>query len=278
MKWLHFILSHSIFIACCALGLCYQTTLLLTIFVDKWLLGFVFFATILSYNFYWLFSKKIFGNVFYQTIFFKREQYKIIELGIYLGAALLCYLQSMLTLKLVLPAILLNALYALPLLPFKWLQFTKKVGILKTIVLAFTWMYVTAYLPLLKPVSELSIIDIVMLLHCFVFMLLLCIMFDSRDITLDKIKGLHSIATDVKPRLLKILVAFLFLLLGSSIFFLHSLGLNTLFAISLIITLLATLYFYLLSQKKQGYLFYYFFVDGLMLFSALLSFLASIVS
>ncbi len=276
MKWLHFILSHSIFIAFCAVGLCCQTILLLTIYVDEWLLGFVFFATIFSYNFYWLLSKKIFGNVFYQTIFFKREQYKIIALCIYLGAALLCYLQSMLTPKLILPAILLNALYALPLLPFKWLNFTKKVGFLKTFLLAFTWMYVTAYLPLLKSFIFLNSSETVVLINRFLFMLLLCIMFDTRDIAVDKIKGLHSIATYFKPLHIKLFVGIVFLLLFSSIYLLYSLGLSAGFTISLVVSSISLLFFYYLSLKKQGYFFYYFFVDGLMLFSAMLTYVASI--
>jgi len=37
---------------------------------------------------------------------------------------------------------------------------------------------------------------------------------------------------------------------------------------------LMVVYFY--SGKKQGYLFYYFFVDGMMLFSALTTYVASI--
>ncbi len=276
MRLLHFILSHSIFIAFCAVGLTYQTILLHTLFVDKWLLGFVFFATILSYNFYWLLSKKIFGNVFYQPNFFKKEQYKIIALTIYLGAVVVCYLQSMLTPLLVLPAIVLNMLYALPLLPFKFLNGVRKIGVLKTIILAFTWMYVTAYLPLLKPLNELSSVEIYLLLNRFIFMFLLCIMFDSRDSKLDKIKGLHSIATDIKTTYLKILVALLFVVLACTISLLLSLDFDAKFTISLIITFFATLLLYSLAQKKRGYLFYYFFVDGLMLFSAILTYVASI--
>jgi len=276
MRWLHFILSHSIFIAFCAVGLTYQTILLNNLFVDKWLLGFVFFATLLSYNFYWLLSKKIFGNVFYKPNFFKKEQYKIIALIIYLGAVVVCYLQSMLIPLLVLPAIVLNMFYALPLLPLNYLNGLRKIGVLKTIILAFTWMYVTAYLPLLKPINELTNVEIYVLLNRFMFMFLLCIMFDSRDSQLDKIKGLHSIATDIKTSCLKILVAILFVVLACTISLLLSLDFDTKFIISLIITFFATLVLYFLAQKKQGYLFYYFFVDGLMLFSSILTYVASI--
>lgn len=93
---------------------------------------------------------------------------------------------------------------------------------------------------------------------------------------LDKIKGLHSIATDIKTSYLKILVAILFVVLACTISLLLSLDFNIKFTISLIITFFATLVLYFLAQKKQDYLFYYFFVDGLMLFSPILTYVASI--
>ena len=276
MKWLHFILSHSIFIAICAVAMCFQTTVLLQIYADRWLLGFVFFATVFSYNSYWLLSKKIFGSVFYQPLFFKKELLKIILLGVYATGLLVCYLQSLLTNNLIWPALILNLLYALPLLPFKVLSFTKRIGFLKPILLAFTWMYVTAFLPLLKPVSSLTGIETALLLNRFLFMLLLCVVFDNRDASIDKIKGLHSMATDLKPGSLIFLVLILFVLLTGSIYLLQYFGMELQQAVALMLSALAIGYIYYLSLQKRGYFFYYFFVDGLMLFSALATYIAGI--
>ena len=276
MKWLHFILSHSVFIAICAVAMCFQTATLLQIYADKWLLGFIFFATVFSYNSYWLLSKKIFGSVFYQPLFFKKERLKFILLGIYVTGLLICYLQSPLTINLIWPALILNLLYALPLLPFKVLSFTKRIGFLKTILLAFTWMYVTAFLPMLKPASSLSDMESALLLNRFLFMLLLCVVFDNRDASVDKIKGLHSIATDLKPASLKFFVLFLFFLLGGTAYLLRYLGMELLQTVALLLSALAIGYIYYLSLQKRGYFFYYFFVDGLMLFSALATYIAGI--
>ena len=276
MKWLHFILSHSVFIAICAVAMCFQTATLLQIYADKWLLGFIFFATVFSYNSYWLLSKKIFGSVFYQPLFFKKERLKFILLGIYVTGLLICYLQSPLTINLIWPALILNLLYALPLLPFKVLSFTKRIGFLKTILLAFTWMYVTAFLPMLKPASSLSDMESALLLNRFLFMLLLCVVFDNRDASVDKIKGLHSIATDLKPASLKFFVLILFFLLGGTAYLLRYLGMELLQTVALLLSALAIGYIYYLSLQKRGYFFYYFFVDGLMLFSALATYIAGI--
>ena len=276
MKWLHFILSHSIFIAFCAAAMCFQTATLLQLQTDYWLTGFVFFATLASYNSYWLLSKKIFGTVFYQQIFFEKELLKIALLAVYLTGLFICYTQTPLTISLLWPALLLNILYVTPLLPFKVLRFTRRIGFLKTFLLAFTWMYVTAFLPLLKPAFLLTGMEIALLLNRFLFMLLLCVVFDNRDVSVDKIKGLHSIATDLKPASLNFIVAILFVMLVGSVYLLQYFGMDLPQAVALQLSALAIGYLYYLSLQKRGYFFYYFFVDGLMLFSALATYIAGI--
>jgi len=276
MKWLHLLLFHSIYIAICAVAMCFQTILLLQIPVDSLLLGFVFFATVFSYNSYWLLSKKIFGSVFYQQVFFRKERIKIALLAVYATGLLICYFKSALTINLIWPAVALNILYTMPLLPFKVLSFTKRIGFLKTILLAFTWMYVTGFLPLQKTVDSLTGIEMALFLNRFLFMLLLCVVFDNRDASIDKIKGLHSIATDLKPAAVKFLVLILFVLLTGSVYFLRYFGMNLEQAFALLISALAVGYIYYLSLQKRGYFFYYFFVDGLMLFSTLAVYVASI--
>ena len=276
MKWFQFILSHSIFIAVCAVAMCYQTTTLLHLQTNIWLSGFIFFATLFSYNSYWLFSKKIFGSVFYQQIFFKKERFKIALLAVYLTGLITCYFQTSLTVNLVWPALLLNILYIVPLLPYKALRFTRRLGVLKTILLAFTWMFVTGFLPMQQSALSLTNFEAVLLLNRFLFMLLLCVVFDNRDVAVDKIKGLHSIATGLKPASLKFLVVMLFILLAGSVYLLQYLGLNLEQAFALLISAIATGYIFYLSLQKRSYFFYYFFVDGMMLFSAIATYIAGI--
>lgn len=276
MRLLHFILSHSIFIAFCAVAMCLQTTTVLNLQNDRWLLGFVFFATLSSYNAYWLFSNKIFGSVFYQQIFFKKERLKILLIAIYITGLFICYYHSSLSINLVWPAVILNLLYIVPLLPIKALRFTRRIGFLKTILLSVTWMYVTGFLPLQKSFFLITDFETVLLVNRFLFMLLLCVVFDNRDVAVDKIKGLHNIVTDIKPAAVKLFVLLLFILLVGSVFLLQYLGLDLLQAFALIISAIAAGYFFYLSLQKRGYFFYYFFVDGLMLFSALATYVAGI--
>jgi hypothetical protein len=276
MGFLKFILSHSIFIAVCAAALALQTVQLLQLDADIFLYGFVFFATLSSYNFYWLLSKYNYGSVFYVAIFFKKEQWKIVLLIISFGATLLCYLQSQLYFYYVLFAVLLNLLYVVPLIQWRFLNFTRKAGFVKTILLATTWTYVTAFLPMQKAVEFIDKADVLMLVSRFLFMLLLCIIFDSRDIAIDKIRGFTSLATTLQPAILRnVVVTIIVLLMGINLVFTFN-GITIYQSAGLQVALLATVAAYKFSAKKQGYLFYYFLIDGLMLFSAMATFIASI--
>ena len=73
MKWLHFILSHSIFIAVCAVALAFQTAQLLKLDINLFVYGFIFFATLCSYNFYWILSKLSFAPKKKNTATFKKR-------------------------------------------------------------------------------------------------------------------------------------------------------------------------------------------------------------
>ena len=59
-------------------------------------------------------------------------------------------------------------------------------------------------------------------------------------------------------------------------FFFRNYGITLSQSIALQVSTIALLAVYFYSNKKQGYLFYYFFVDGMMLFSALATYIAGI--
>lgn len=275
MRLLYFIVSHSLFIAICAAALCFQTVLLLHVELSVWLYLFVFCATICSYNFYWLLS----GWAFSATPLYKYLGAHVSNLVVFFLAAM-GVLVSIFFVSAILPAILVAAgltlLYAVPLLPVKKLQFTRKAGLLKTILLAFTWAFITVLLPYsYAPVHNTQVL---LLLFCirFVFMLLLCIMFDARDTEVDKIKGLQSLTTLVSAQTVRVIILLLFavyLLLGLIFRYYFN---DTPQIIAFLITAVAVAVTYRLSLKKQGYLFYYFIVDGLMLFAAAATFIAAV--
>ncbi len=276
MKWLYFILSHSIFIAVCAVSLVFQTALLLHIHLPLALYGFIFFATIGGYNTYWLLSKYGFNRNLSVLQLIREETGHVIILGIAWIGIILFYAQHIIHFKVILPAVLLIILYSLPLLPVKLFKIIRKPGFLKTTLLAFTWSYVTVIIPLGKSLIDINNTEYFLLSRRFLFMLMLCIIFDSRDIQMDKIRGLHSLATDVTAKTLKWIIFCIFALLFATNFLSNQFGLTFTQSLSLQISTIALLLVYFLSTKKRGYLFYYFLVDGMMLFSSLLTYFATI--
>lgn len=276
MRWLQFILSHSLFIAFCAVAMAFQTNLLTKGSGGVFLYGFLFFSTLCSYNFYWLLCRYTFNRIQSLPVFLTKELPEIAGLILSGTVLLICYFYSGLKPVLVLPAMGLTILYSMPLLPFRFLHFTRKAGILKTTVLAAAWTYVTAFLPYQKAIGDLDSLEWFILTRRFLFMLMLCIIFDSRDMAVDKIRGLRSLATDLSPKTLRILIWLIFILLFGSNFLFRYFGLTLAETIALQISTIALLVAYYYSTRKQGYLFYYFFVDGLMLFSALATYLATI--
>lgn len=276
MKWFHFILSHSIFIAVCAVALTFQTALLLKLDINQFVYGFIFFATLCSYNFYWLLSKLAFASKNSIVQLLKNETGSYLLLSISTIGLIYCFLQSSIPLHFAVTAFLLTILYTVPLLPVPALKFTRRAGMLKTVLLAFTWTYVTVMMPLQKDYMLLTVADLVIIGHRFLFILMLCIIFDSRDKAIDKIRGLHSLATDLNPVYLTVLTTCIFTILFAAGFLYRYYDITFSQSISLHISALALLAVYFYPVKKRGYLFYYFFTDGMMLFSALATYIAGI--
>lgn len=275
MNWLRFILSHSIFVAVCAAALCWQTSQLLKLPDHIYLYGFVFFSTLCSYNFYWLISLFYTGPA--EQRFADLLTNKPVQLLIFLVATTgmtWFFVLSGLSIWIVVPAVLLTVLYTLPLLPYRFLQFTRKSGVLKTILLAITWTYITAIMPVLHQHGELTETSLFIISRRFLFMFMLCIIFDNRDVAVDKIRGMRSLATDLSPGTLRLIIIFLFILLFGTNFGYQWVGISIPHTIALQVSTIALLVTYFFSTRKQGYFFYYFCVDGMMLFSAVVTFMA----
>lgn len=275
MKWLHFIVSHSIFIAICAVALCYQTSLLLHIEGSFFLYLFIFFSTVCSYNFYWLLSGYSFSDKPLYVFLKKRFSNLLVLMMAAIGLVF-----SIVKIPRLLPEItvgvILTLLYAVPLLPLNISTFVRKAGLLKTSLLAFTWAFITVYLPYQFAPTGNSYTMVLLFINRFLFMLMLCIIFDARDTSVDKIRGLQSLTTLLSSKKVKQLMSVVF-----AAYLINGIVLRIYYheipqIAALLVSGVFTAMVYLLSLKKQGYFFYYFIVDGLMLFSALASYVASI--
>ncbi|MEP6711863.1 MAG: hypothetical protein ABJA37_05595 [Ferruginibacter sp.] len=276
MRWLRFILSHSVFISLCAAALCLQTNVLLHITPDHYIYGFVFFATLSSYNFYWLISKFSFSKERALTLFFKKNLSYIFMFVVAGVGMVYCIYFIQYIYKYAGIAIVLTLLYSLPLWPFKFAKLARKAGFLKTTLLSFTWAYVTIIIPSIPVLHTESLPIASLFIARFFFMLMLCIIFDMRDMAIDKMHALHSLATDTSRRSLQMIMLFVFILYILAGFFVRNYFKENAQLIAFAVTGLMVYVVYTLSLKKQGYFFYYFLVDGLMLLSAGATYIAAI--
>lgn len=275
MRFLQFILSHSIFISFCAAALCMQTNILLHIPHDVNIYGFILCSTLCSYNFYWLLSKFYFSDRKLTSAFAKRHL-SFIVIFIAAGAGMLFFLLNLWhLLPYIFGGLLLTLLYSLPLWPFSFAVKLQKAGFFKTTLLALTWAYVTVILPAADALHTESRPVLALLITRFCFMLLLCIIFDMRDISVDKMHGLRSLATDLSRRTLSIIINIVFLCFLISGLLVRVYFHDNLQMAFFMLTGFITYFVYRLSLKPQGYIFYYFLVDGLMLISAAGTFAAA---
>ncbi len=242
---------------------------------NYYLILLVFCATLCSYNFHYIlagcFAQK---KISWQLLLRRPTATILILCGI--TVVLFVFSRSGTSLIDISVACLLTLLYSIPLLPFKQLNFARKAGFLKTVLLAFTWMFVTAYLPLAANQLQFSTTGMLIMAKRFLFMLMLCILFDNRDINVDKVHGLHSLATDLSPKTMQWLIYAVFTLLFVLNFFLGKNGITAGQLMALQLSALTTLLVYYYSRRKQGYFFYYFIVDGMMVLMTLLTTVASI--
>ena len=277
MRWLHFILSHSIFSALCAAALCFQTLCLLSVPGAEILYLFIFFATLCSYNFYWLISKYSFGKPASAFRFIKSNlTYTLLFLVAGVGMLLCLYYLPHLYIYVAL-AIVSTVLYSLPLWPFSFAHYFRKAGVLKTLLLAFTWAYVTVIIPAYPVLFTETRAVMTLFVARFSFMLMLCSIFDKRDIKVDKLHALQSLATNVSMGTLKAIMVIAFFVYIVAGFFLRYQLKDSAQTLAFLVTGLVVWWVYRLSFKEQGYIFYYFIVDGLMLFAAGATLVASLV-
>ncbi len=266
-------MSHSIFVSFCAFGLTFQTFLLFKLPVVIPVCWLVFFLTLGAYNLYWIVSKWTFkkGDANF-------SDYVIHFVLLVLSAvAAIDYLWRMPNLT---PYILiggvLTSLYTLLIPSFSFLPDSNRLGFIKTILLALTWTFVTIFLPCHQFLQTHFFSVWILFLIRFIFIFFLCVIFDSRDIVKNRLQHLHSLATDVMPITLTIimclfLIAYIFLLSKFGVVFHNPIQLIVLGCSGVFSFLL-----YFFTFKKRSYFFYYFIVDGLMLFSAFASYLVTI--
>lgn len=267
------ILFGSIFIALCAVALCIETNILLHVRLNTFsFYSFVFGATLLQYNLHYLIKPSaVNSSGRYVWSSDKRNIHFLLVV-----AGIICILLSFMHFRLhhfIMVGILalVALVYSFPLIPVGKGKRLKDFGFAKIITLAMMWTFVTVWFP----VVNFSIDKNLFLLVFFqrlAFMFVLCILFDLRDVDIDKLENIQTIAVMFGKKKCYSLAYFflaIFTFISVSIF-IHSYDTGLLIAM-LLSAFLVLLIIYL-SKKIFNDLFYLSCVDGLMLAQAALAY------
>jgi len=269
-KLFDFLLFSSIYIAVCAVVMCYSTFLIFNLRVNVPFLYFVFFATLCSYNFHWYFTFS--GNSSSKKVRWSFRNKKLHVVFFFISGLLTLFFAF--SLKQHWDWLLITAvftfLYSAPKIPHKSVAVLKKIAVAKTIFLALTWTHVTAILPVIFSNSPWQPGFEVFAVNRFFLIYPICILFDYRDRHQDLKDGIRSMITHFTDRGVDVvfwgsLVSFL---ITTTILYL--LGIPFLIGFALFVPGVILAFLYGPSKKNAADYRYYFVLDGLMMLSGLL--------
>ena len=237
---------------------------------DKYLLGFVFSATICSYSFHWyLTSESLVDSPRIEWLKTHRIFHLVFFiLGVVGSAIFFVYLLPHWWWLAV--SAVITFLYSAPKIPHPYFRALRKVAIGKTIFLALVWMYVTTMLPVIIAGATFTIPIILFIISRFFFIYAICIMFDFRDRADDKAAGLRSMVTLFSEKGVDWLFFLSLLIFAFCTFPLYYCGFSVLSVMLLLIPGIIAAAVYNYAKKNFSDYLYYLMLDGLMMFSALL--------
>jgi hypothetical protein len=159
------------------LRLAFKHLQLLSLPVNGYLLAFIFFATLAGYNAYWMISRFTFNRHGLLSNLLNKAGVLCWFFIFATAGVLICLTNLHLVMYNIITAFILLGMYAIPVMPFKQLHFTRKAGFLKTIILAAAWAIVTTLVPLQLSIFNLGQTATLILINRFLFMLMLCTIF-----------------------------------------------------------------------------------------------------
>ena len=222
---------------------------------------FAFFSTIASYNFIRLYKVSEIQNLTFQFI----KQYKKIILSLtFLSLIIVIYLSFFLkftTLLVLFPFGLFTLFYVVP-FPVKKDNslVLRNIAFIKLFLIAISWAGVTVLVPLINYDIELQHNEVVVFIQRFLFVVVITIPFDIRDVNFDAI-NLKTIPQTFGIQKSKVFGLFLLMLFLGLEFFKDPIGTEQ-FRVYLVMVILS-LYFLFRATSNQNKYYSAFFVESL---------------
>jgi len=276
-KLLEFILFTSIFVAGCAVAFCMETNILLGLPLNNFsFYCFVFGATIVQYNLHYL-VKKVAAKDSARLRWSQRNK-NIHVILLIAGSVLILFSLFSFHLEHFFILFVLGCvsfLYSFPFLPFAKKRRIKDYGFLKITTLALLWTLVTVWFPVSGHAYDTGLFIFVFIKR-LLFMFILCLLFDMRDIEVDNSENIKTLAVVLghkKSYTLSYLLLFVFVLLSIAQYFYFP---QMRFLIPMILSAAATLVTIEITKRSNSDFVYLAGIDGMMLLQAMFVYLFSL--
>jgi 4-hydroxybenzoate polyprenyltransferase len=273
-KIAEFLLFTSVFVAICALAMCVETNLLLDLPLNTFsFYCFVFGATLTQYNLHYLVKTTAVKNSERLAWSLKNKMVHKVVLGTGIGLILFSFLSFRLHHFMVLGILAAIAfLYSFPVIPFWRKKRIKDFGFLKILTLALLWTFVTVWFPVNNLFFEKNIF-IFIFLKRFVFLFVLCLLFDIRDIEIDRKENIVTLPVFLgkkKSYYIAYIFLIVFIILSLIQFFYFN---DTGVLIAMLLSAAATFFVVEHTKKANSDFVYLAGIDGMMLLQAMLVYL-----
>ncbi len=272
-----FILFSSIFIASCAVALCIETNILLGLPLNQIsFYCFVFGATLAQYNLHYLVKTVAVENS--ERLAWSQRNKSLHFVLLIVGSVLILF--SFFTFHLKHFIILfclggISFLYSFPFLPFGKKKRIKDYGSLKILTITFLWTVVTVWFPVNSMPFDTGLFWLIFVKR-FIFMFVLCLLFDMRDIEIDGKEKINTLAVKLGQKKSYLLACFSLLLFVvfsvAQYYYLPQKG----YLIAMLVSALATWITIELTKKSNSDYMYLAGIDGMMLVQAMLIYLFSL--
>ncbi len=267
---LHFLIFGNIFISICAVMMCYHTEMIFTSGHNYDQLCFIFFATLSSYNLHSYFNPYTSSKSV--RLGWIKEHRTSLKISFLLASSGLIFTFLLIpsSYTMILPLSVLSILYSLPRVLKSTGSFLKPVIFFKTIYLAIIWSVVTVAMPLVIDNYTWDYQSTVFLFNRFFIILQVSILFEYRERKLGipgKPGNIISLLNENMFNLLFYCISLLFLV---STNLLISWKPDYSLPFSILIPEILLLLTYKRSKTICSDYWYYIFLDGILMLSALI--------
>jgi hypothetical protein len=257
----NFYINSSTHVAIAVYALTWITLIRFNLPYDENSLYFVFFATIVAYNFVKYFGFLKFHHRKLATWLGAIQFLSFVALG-----AMLFYLARLQSQTFVLIGVLgvITFLYAIPLIPKRLLfdnhRNLREISGIKIYVIALVWAMATVLIPVMNASVAIDLNIVTTIIQRFLFVLVLMLPFEIRDLNYDNLR-LATIPQKIGVRKTKIIGVFM-LMVFLMLEFLRK-DLSRIDIISILLITAITLVLLVFSNKSQSKYYSAFWVEGL---------------